>query len=420
MRAVLAAWLVVVACGGRSAREAPAGPRTQITYSMDLDAVIDERAMALRDDIEAALAEQKLRAVVRVRRIPVGAVTIVPGDPAGKPAIDELLKKNHTEIERYECKPDDGPAAICIRISAARADALKQAAMDHAAATIRKRLDAVKAASPSVHAKGDKLVVSFATTSDERGAVIRSLVARGGKLEIKVVDENAEYMKRLYAHVGADGPNEDPTDPNARRAEIRAEIDQWRSDDGATHFDYYLIAHDRSEMMPREETGRMVIDRYLQELARIDPSFGVPDDRQIGYELVLPDSDAKDQRPAWRTYFLDRAPRLTGAAIANATGTTDPSTNRPLVLLDFNREGARTFEQLTSEITGKKLAMILDGTVKSAPIIMGPIRGGRASITMGGSDVQRQAAERDELVTVFRAGSLPAPILEESVTTIGP
>ena len=90
------------------------------------------------------------------------------------------------------------------------------------------------------------------------------------------------------------------------------------------------------------------------------------------------------------------------------------------MLLDFNRSGSRIFGDLTAQIVGKKLATILDDRVKSAPIINGAIRGGRASITMGGRDAQRQENERNELVNVLKSGSLPAPLREESVSDLGP
>jgi preprotein translocase subunit SecD len=89
------------------------------------------------------------------------------------------------------------------------------------------------------------------------------------------------------------------------------------------------------------------------------------------------------------------------------------------VLLDFNRFGSRVFGDLTSQIVGKKLATILDGKVKSAPIINGAIRGGRAQISLGGGDVYRQEKERDELVNVLKTGSLPAPLREENSAKLG-
>ena len=85
----------------------------------------------------------------------------------------------------------------------------------------------------------------------------------------------------------------------------------------------------------------------------------------------------------------------------------------PGVMLEFDRDGAHTFGELTTRITGKKLATILDGTVRSAPIIMGPIRGGRASISLGaGTDVH----VAKELALVLEVGALPAPLVEASLT----
>ena len=90
--------------------------------------------------------------------------------------------------------------------------------------------------------------------------------------------------------------------------------------------------------------------------------------KRIRYERVEPDRDAKDQRPKWRTYYVERFARLTGTAIANAEGTTDPHTNQPLVLLDFNRQGGRVFGELTTQIVGKKLATSTSAWCTSAAI----------------------------------------------------
>src|SRR5204863_9601880 len=101
-----------------------------------------------------------------------------------------------------------------------------------------------------------------------------------------------------------------------------------------------------------------------------------------------------------------------------AEGAWDPNTSRPIVMLDFTRAGGQKFADVTERIVGKKLATILDGTIKSAPIINGPIRGGKASITMGGSDAAQQQRDSDELVNVLKTGSLPAPLREVSATMI--
>src|SRR4029078_6578191 len=143
-----------------------------------------------------------------------------------------------------------------------------------------------------------------------------------------------------------------------------------------------------------------------------DPSFKVPDDHQIGFQLMDKNPEAKDQRNQWMTYYLERTVRLTGSAISNAFGTYDPNTNRPVVSLEFNRFGGRIFGDVPAAISGMKFATILDDKVKSAPTINGAIRGGRAQITMGTADPTQAEKERDDLVAVLKTGSLPAPLRE--------
>ena len=221
----------LVACG-KSGNDVPKGPRTQVTYSLDLDLALDERGGALRQDIEAALADKKLRAAVRTTIAPAGGVTVVPEDPASRQAIDEYLKATYKDgIAPRECEPNAGTGAICIELTEAHAMAIKKAALENAVKTIRSRLEAVEVAHARVAEQGAQIIVSF-PENDEQGAKIRDLIARTGKLEFKVVDDNAPFMRQVYAQVGATGANGDPVDPRAQRDEIRAEVDQWRPDEG--------------------------------------------------------------------------------------------------------------------------------------------------------------------------------------------
>ena len=147
----------------------------------------------------------------------------------------------------------------------------------------------------------------------------------------------------------------------------------------------------------------------MHELAHNDPSFAPPDDRALAYERIEPPPEAKDRRTYWRTYYVERAAALTGAAIADASVIHKPNLG---VMLEFDRDGAHAFGELTTRIVGKKLATVLDGTVHSAPIINGPIRGGRASITLGSRADERTAKE---LALVLRTGALPGPMIEASI-----
>jgi preprotein translocase subunit SecD len=430
VKRTLLALLVVVGCRGRSSEEAPVptadARKLEIVYQLDLDAAVDDKTAALRGDLAAGLADKKLAATMNVT---IDGLQITPTDPAQQPAIEQMIRTDYAgTIELVDC-----PSGVCVRLAAAYASTVKKAALAASVTAIRKRLAKARAPEASATLRGEEVVVRF-TANDEQTAKIRDVIARRGKLEFKVVDDNAEFMKRLYVHVGYEG--DEPTDPRAKADQIRAEIDQWRED--GLHSDFYLIAPDREAEVTRERarqigcfvgaaapdalvrcriTGRNVIESYLQDLAMTDASFRLPDDRQIGYELVA-SFDTKDPRPMWRTYYLEREARVTGAMIASAKGELDDNTQRPLVMLEFTKAGGQAFGDLTVQILGRKLAAMVDGTIKSAPIINGPIRGGRAAITMGGSDPQRQLAERDELARVLDAGALPVTLREASARDV--
>ncbi|MBP1730343.1 MAG: preprotein translocase subunit SecD [Deltaproteobacteria bacterium] len=85
------------------------------------------------------------------------------------------------------------------------------------------------------------------------------------------------------------------------------------------------------------------------------------------------------------------------------------------VALEFNSEGARIFDRVTGENVGKRIAIVLDNTVYSAPVVRERISGGKASIT-GGFTVD----EAKDLAIVLRAGALPAPVNVIYQVTIGP
>lgn len=107
---------------------------------------------------------------------------------------------------------------------------------------------------------------------------------------------------------------------------------------------------------------------------------------------------------------------LTGDLLTNARVQFGGQfNNEPEVAIEFNSEGARLFEQVTGENVGKRLAIILDNTVYSAPSIREKISGGRAQITGGFS-----MDEAKDLAIVLRAGALPAPVKVMQNITIGP
>ncbi len=113
-------------------------------------------------------------------------------------------------------------------------------------------------------------------------------------------------------------------------------------------------------------------------------------------------------------YYLLGKTYLTGKYLKTAKTGYD-SIGRPVVLLEFNSEGAKLFEKATGENVGKPLAIVLDGVVISAPIVEQKIAGGKAQIS-GRFTLQ----EAQRLAIMLRAGALPVKVEIMENRSIGP
>ncbi len=114
-------------------------------------------------------------------------------------------------------------------------------------------------------------------------------------------------------------------------------------------------------------------------------------------------------------YLVKSKSLMTGDAISDAQVNIDPEFNEPYVSITFNSIGARLFERITGENVKKRLAIVLDGNVYSAPVIQERIGGGKAQIS-GKFSME----EAQDLAIVLRAGALPAPVEIIQNLTVGP
>ncbi len=137
----------------------------------------------------------------------------------------------------------------------------------------------------------------------------------------------------------------------------------------------------------------------------------VPAGREVLYQVR---EDAQTGTITRVPFLLRKRTLLTGANLTDARVDFDQF-NIPFVSINFDKKGARDFERITGDNVNKRLAIVLDDTVASAPVIQEKIAGGQARIT---GDFTLDEAK--DLAIVLRAGALPAPvnILEER--TVGP
>jgi preprotein translocase subunit SecD len=114
-------------------------------------------------------------------------------------------------------------------------------------------------------------------------------------------------------------------------------------------------------------------------------------------------------------YLLKEKTLMTGEVLKDARVALDSQFHESYVALEFDDIGAKLFEQITGANVKKRLAIILDNNVYSAPVIQERIAGGRAQIT-GRFDTK----EASDLAIVLRAGALPAPVKIIEQRTVGP
>ncbi|WCE94885.1 protein translocase subunit SecD [Acidithiobacillus ferriphilus] len=114
-------------------------------------------------------------------------------------------------------------------------------------------------------------------------------------------------------------------------------------------------------------------------------------------------------------YVLYTNTVLTGRYLSNASAGVDNSSGQAIVNVSFNNAGTRIFGDLTTKNVGKRMAILLDNKVVTAPVIREAITGGRAQITgfSGLKDASNAAIE-------LRAGALPAPVHISEERTVGP
>lgn len=142
-------------------------------------------------------------------------------------------------------------------------------------------------------------------------------------------------------------------------------------------------------------------------------SGNIPFDDIILYQVVRDDNTG--QIISKNPYALKREAALTGEYIVDADVNFSSQTNTPIVTFQLDAIGSKLFEEVTGNNIGKRLAIVLDDNVNSAPVINGRIAGGSAIIE--GIDTLEEAKDT---AIILRAGSLPAPVVILENRTVGP
>lgn len=158
------------------------------------------------------------------------------------------------------------------------------------------------------------------------------------------------------------------------------------------------------------------MDKFYEILNRPEIKPFIPLDYKITVE-AKPDKRMLEQSQieVYEFYCLKREPELTGEVITDAMQSFDPTSNAPIVNMAMNDDGAERWARITGANLKKRIAIVLDDRVYSAPVVQAKITGGRSQISgMSNSEEARL------LEVVLKAGALKAPvqIIEERI--VGP
>ena len=158
------------------------------------------------------------------------------------------------------------------------------------------------------------------------------------------------------------------------------------------------------------------MDRFNEILSRPEIKAFIPIDYKLTVE-AKPDKRLQKESnvEVFEFYCLKKEPELTGEVITDALQSFDPTSNAPMVNMTMNDDGSDRWARITGANLKKRIAIVLDERVYSAPVVQAKITGGRSQIT-GMSNME----EARLLEVVLKAGALKAPVQIVEERVIGP
>lgn len=288
--------------------------------------------------------------------------------------LDKLKDKIHEffpSILRITDEADDG---VHVALARKTRQDIEEQSVTKSIEVIRNRIDEFGVTEPEILSQGnDRIVVALPGVRDIERA--KELIGKTAKLEFKLVND---------------------TFPLAQLQDIVAKAGSEKSINFKTgdRFSVYLAA--------------------LNEYAK----GKIPEGTEIAFERTV--SHVTNEVTNMIPYLVSSKSELTGEELSDARVLIDQQKNEPYVSLEFKTQGAKQFERITGENVGRRLAIILDGNVYSAPNIQTRIAGGRAQITVGQGNFNNTMKEARDLALVLRAGALPVQLDFEEQRTVGP
>ncbi|HCF58354.1 MAG TPA: protein translocase subunit SecD [Myxococcales bacterium] len=337
---------------------------------------------------------------------------------AGPEDLDKLRKLVLKDFDdMHPVGSDDGTFAVSYKEQVV--GNLKSEAVSQALKVIANRVDRWGVTEPVIQKRGDNaILVQLPGFKDPARA--KDLLGKTAQLEFKIVDDEGTYFQELYEKLKKDLPEgitvQTETEGGRARdylmvrgAKVALDYERAEGPGGTVLTPPYLTA--------TGDNGRAALEQLVEA-----GGVAMPEERELGLECI-PSKLKRNSCEGYRTYLLKSKTELTGDSVVDARALMDQSPGaggRPYVSLSFDPSGARDFERITGDNVRRRMAIVLDQTVNSAPVIQSKIAGGRAQITLGSlKPYQELVDEANDLALVLKAGALPAPVTIGEERTVG-
>ncbi|BHH81755.1 protein translocase subunit SecD [Desulforhopalus sp. 52FAK] len=301
-------------------------------------------------DLKDTLADESISAV-RTSSPAKDTVIFTLPNTSTIDTVQSLISEDFPDIDaRVEAKDGSFPR-IFLSLKQEKIDYIKTNAVEQSLEILRNRIDQFGVAEPVIIRQGaDEIVIQLPGVKDPKRAL--KLLGDTAQLEFKVVADATGL--NLPAIVNTAKNNK-----------------QWQDGESMTKLN-------------RAIAGQLPENTSLYFEKEID--------KQTMQERLIP-------------LLLENKVLMTGDMVKDAQVRIGGNFNEPYVSLDMTSRGGKVFAHITEQNVGKRMAIVLDEVVRSAPVIRERILGGSAQIS--GSFTHEDAAD---LAIVLRVGALPAPV----------
>ena len=330
-----------------------------LVLRVDLDKAIENSLELAAADLKEGLAAKNISAVQLDSPDPSQIIFTLPNTGAVD-TINQVIKEDFPNLDvQVEAEAGSFPK-ITLKLTDKEIAFIRTNAVAQSLEIIRNRIDQFGVAEPVIIRQGeDEIVVQLPGVKDPDRAI--DLIGKTAQLAFKLVsDDSSVDLPALIKKARDSG--------------------QWK-----------------------EGESRKKLNRVLQG--------SLPKGTEIYFERQV-DKQTKIEK---KIPLLIESPILmTGDMVKNAQVRIGGTFNQPYVSLDLTGRGAKIFAAVTGENVNRKLAIILDNVVRSAPNINEKIMGGSAMISG-----QFTHEEATDLAIVLRVGALPAPVEIIQNLTVG-